>query len=95
MHGVQKSDSIREPSLHLQDTFPHRITRRWLSDIFREKDSEVAEGFDCGQENRDDLWFTLVTRFTGLDASGSGRHGHLVFQDRRACLTVHQDVNNI
>ena len=95
MHGVQKSNSIREPSLHLQDTFPHRITRRRLSDIFREENSEVAEGFDCGQENRDDLWFTLVTRFTGLDASGGGRHGHLVFRDRRAFLTVHQDVNDI
>jgi hypothetical protein len=66
-----------------------------LSNIFRQKDSEVTECLDCRQEDWHNLWFTFLTRFTGLNASGSRRHWHLVFRDGRASLAVHEDVDYI
>jgi len=50
---------------------------------------------DRRQEDWDDLRFTLLARFTGLNASGSRRHSHLVFRDRGAPLAVYEDINNI
>jgi len=79
LYRVQQSDPVREPSQHLQNAFPHGVTRRWLSDVFREKDSEVTETLDCRQEDWDDMWLTLVTGLTGLDPSRGRRHCHLVF----------------
>jgi len=95
LHGVQQSDPVREPPLHFQNAFPHGIASPLLSNIFRQEYSEVAESLDCRQEDWDDLWFTFVTRFTGLNASRSRSHGCLVSQYGRAFLAVHEDIDNV
>ena len=55
----------------------------------------MTESLDCSQEDWDDLWVTLVTRLTWLDASGSRCHGSLVFRDGGAHLAVHEDVDDV
>lgn len=66
-YRVEKRDTLGEPALDLQHALPYGIPGLLLSKVLGKHDSQVADGIDGREEDRNNLRGTLGSSRTRLD----------------------------